>query len=73
MYVLIVLLWKEKQFHLVAGSSELRELQGRYAGAGENELLFVTTAGSIRNRAPLRTIESASFPSFSIELHAIRP
>jgi hypothetical protein len=66
-------LWNEKQFHLIAGPSELRELQGRYARGGENELLFVTTAGSIRNRAPLRTIESASFPNFSIELHAIRP
>lgn len=66
-------LWNEKQFHLVGGGSQLRELQERYARAGVDELLFVTTAGTIRNRAPLRSIANDNFPSFSVELHAIRP
>ena len=66
-------LWHEKQFHLVAGPSGLRELEERYARAGERELLFVTRAGTIRNRTPLRTISSESFPEFSVELHAVQP
>jgi len=66
-------LWSEKQFHLVANPAALHELQERYAQAGVDELLFITTAGAVRNRAPLRTVTSTSFPQFSVELHAIHP
>ncbi len=62
-----------KEFHLVSSSSDLAALSARCAADGEREILYVTSTGAIRNRAPLAAIVNPGFAHFSVELHVVRP
>ncbi len=57
----------------MSSSADLGVLTMRCAAQGEPEILYVTSPGSIRNRAPLATVVNPGFPHFSIDIHVLRP